>query len=54
MRSWKPMSRKRAQYDEPLHVIEGPLMDGRRMNIIGLFRAGKMFFAASREESARA
>lgn len=29
-------------YDKPLHVIEGPLMDG--MNIVGdLFGAGKMF-----------
>jgi len=32
----------RQQYDQPLHVIEGPLMDG--MNIVGdLFGAGKMF-----------
>lgn len=32
----------RLQADEPLHVIEGPLMDG--MNIVGdLFGAGKMF-----------
>ena len=32
----------RLQYDRPLHVIEGPLMDG--MNIVGdLFGAGKMF-----------
>ncbi|MEM6262173.1 MAG: methionine synthase [Bacteroidota bacterium] len=32
----------RQQYDRPLHVIEGPLMDG--MNIVGdLFGAGKMF-----------
>jgi 5-methyltetrahydrofolate--homocysteine methyltransferase len=32
----------RQQYDKPLHVIEGPLMDG--MNIVGdLFGAGKMF-----------
>lgn len=32
----------RQKYPEPLHVIEGPLMDG--MNIIGdLFGAGKMF-----------
>ncbi|MGR8948350.1 MAG: methionine synthase [Gammaproteobacteria bacterium] len=32
----------RLQYDHPLHVIEGPLMDG--MNIVGdLFGAGKMF-----------
>ena len=32
----------RQQADKPLHIIEGPLMDG--MNIIGdLFGAGKMF-----------
>ncbi len=32
----------RLQYPRPLHVIEGPLMDG--MNIVGeLFGAGKMF-----------
>lgn len=32
----------RQQYDKPLHVIEGPLMDG--MNIVGdLFGEGKMF-----------
>ena len=32
----------RLQYDKPLHVIEGPLMDG--MNVVGdLFGAGKMF-----------
>ena len=32
----------RLQYDRPLHVIEGPLMDG--MNIVGdLFGEGKMF-----------
>ncbi|MEM6522420.1 MAG: methionine synthase [Bacteroidota bacterium] len=32
----------RQQYDRPLHVIEGPLMDG--MNVVGdLFGAGKMF-----------
>jgi len=32
----------RQKYDRPLHVIEGPLMDG--MNIVGdLFGAGKMF-----------
>ncbi len=32
----------RLQYERPLHVIEGPLMDG--MNIVGdLFGAGKMF-----------
>ena len=32
----------RTQYEKPLHVIEGPLMDG--MNIVGeLFGAGKMF-----------
>ena len=32
----------RLQYDKPLEVIEGPLMDG--MNIVGdLFGAGKMF-----------
>ncbi len=32
----------RKQYDKPLEVIEGPLMDG--MNIVGdLFGAGKMF-----------
>ena len=30
------------RYEEPLRVIEGPLMDG--MNIVGdLFGAGKMF-----------
>ena len=32
----------RLQYDRPLHVIEGPLMDG--MNVVGdLFGSGKMF-----------
>lgn len=32
----------RQKYDKPIHVIEGPLMDG--MNIVGdLFGAGKMF-----------
>ncbi len=32
----------RQQYEEPLHVIEGPLMDG--MNVVGdLFGSGKMF-----------
>ncbi|RMG24493.1 MAG: methionine synthase, partial [Bacteroidetes bacterium] len=32
----------RQQYERPLHVIEGPLMDG--MNIVGdLFGSGKMF-----------
>ncbi len=32
----------RTQYERPLHVIEGPLMDG--MNVVGdLFGAGKMF-----------
>jgi len=32
----------RHNYDRPLHVIEGPLMDG--MNVVGdLFGAGKMF-----------
>ncbi len=32
----------RHQYEKPLHVIEGPLMDG--MNVVGeLFGAGKMF-----------
>ncbi|MCB0852017.1 MAG: dihydropteroate synthase, partial [Bacteroidetes bacterium] len=32
----------RLQFDEPLHVIEGPLMDG--MNVVGdLFGSGKMF-----------
>jgi len=32
----------RTQYDRPLHVIEGPLMDG--MNVVGdLFGQGKMF-----------
>ena len=32
----------RHQFDRPLHVIEGPLMDG--MNVVGdLFGAGKMF-----------
>jgi 5-methyltetrahydrofolate--homocysteine methyltransferase len=32
----------RQQYERPLNVIEGPLMDG--MNIVGdLFGAGKMF-----------
>ena len=32
----------RKKYDRPIHVIEGPLMDG--MNVVGdLFAAGKMF-----------
>ncbi len=32
----------RQQSERPLHVIEGPLMDG--MNVVGdLFGAGKMF-----------
>ncbi|MDX1823093.1 MAG: methionine synthase, partial [Thiohalomonadales bacterium] len=32
----------RQQFDRPIHVIEGPLMDG--MNVVGdLFGAGKMF-----------
>jgi 5-methyltetrahydrofolate--homocysteine methyltransferase len=32
----------RQKYDEPLHIIEGPLMDG--MNVVGdLFGSGKMF-----------
>lgn len=32
----------RLKYDKPLHVIEGPLMDG--MNVVGdLFGSGKMF-----------
>lgn len=32
----------RQKYDQPLHVIEGPLMDG--MNVVGdLFGSGKMF-----------
>mgnify|MGYP000921797254 CR=1 FL=1 len=32
----------RTQFDRPLHVIEGPLMDG--MNVVGdLFGSGKMF-----------
>ena len=32
----------RQKYDKPLHVIEGPLMDG--MNVVGdLFGSGKMF-----------
>ena len=32
----------RQQYDRPIHVIEGPLMDG--MNVVGdLFGSGKMF-----------
>ncbi len=32
----------RQQYEEPLHIIEGPLMDG--MKVVGdLFGAGKMF-----------
>ena len=34
--------RGRAKAERPLHVIEGPLMDG--MNVVGdLFGAGKMF-----------
>jgi 5-methyltetrahydrofolate--homocysteine methyltransferase len=32
----------RQKYDRPIHVIEGPLMDG--MNVVGdLFQSGKMF-----------
>ena len=32
----------RQKYERPLHIIEGPLMDG--MNVVGdLFGAGKMF-----------
>ena len=32
----------RQQFDRPIQVIEGPLMDG--MNVVGdLFGAGKMF-----------
>src|SRR5581483_15737 len=32
----------RLAYEHPLHIIEGPLMDG--MNVVGdLFGAGKMF-----------
>jgi 5-methyltetrahydrofolate--homocysteine methyltransferase len=38
----KDTEEARQQYDKPLQVIEGPLMDG--MNIVGdLFGAGKMF-----------
>jgi 5-methyltetrahydrofolate--homocysteine methyltransferase len=39
----RPIPKKRAcKYPKPLHVIEGPLMDG--MNVVGeLFGAGKMF-----------
>lgn len=38
----KDVEEARLQYDRPLHVIEGPLMDG--MNIVGdLFGSGKMF-----------
>ncbi len=34
--------RRGSKYDRPLHVIEGPLMDG--MNVVGdLFGSGKMF-----------
>mmetsp|Transcript_25795 Transcript_25795/g.81906 ORF Transcript_25795/g.81906 Transcript_25795/m.81906 type:complete len:1328 (+) Transcript_25795:851-4834(+) len=34
--------RTNGKYDKPLHIIEGPLMDG--MNVVGdLFGAGKMF-----------
>ena len=34
--------RRGSKYDEPLHIIEGPLMDG--MKVVGdLFGAGKMF-----------
>ena len=36
------MEEARHQYERPLQVIEGPLMDG--MNVVGdLFGAGKMF-----------
>jgi cobalamin-dependent methionine synthase I len=39
------------RYEEPLRVIEGPLMDG--MNIVGdLFGAGKMFLPQVRISSA--
>jgi 5-methyltetrahydrofolate--homocysteine methyltransferase len=35
-------ARSCGRYTKPLHVIEGPLMDG--MNVVGdLFGAGKMF-----------
>ena len=35
-------ARTSGRYDQPLTVIEGPLMDG--MNVVGdLFGAGKMF-----------
>jgi 5-methyltetrahydrofolate--homocysteine methyltransferase len=38
----KDVEEARHQYERPLHVIEGPLMDG--MNVVGdLFGAGKMF-----------
>jgi len=38
----KDVEEARLKYDRPIHVIEGPLMDG--MNIIGnLFGSGKMF-----------
>ena len=38
----KDVEEARQQAEKPLHIIEGPLMDG--MNIIGdLFGAGKMF-----------
>ena len=36
----------RGQFDRPIQVIEGPLMDG--MNVVGdLFGAGKMFLRRS-------
>ena len=36
------MEEARQKFDKPLHVIEGPLMDG--MNVVGdLFGSGKMF-----------
>lgn len=42
MRQDTEEARTCGRYDEPLRVIEGPLMDG--MNIVGdLFGAGKMF-----------
>ncbi len=38
----KDTEEARQKYDRPIHVIEGPLMDG--MNVVGdLFGAGKMF-----------
>jgi 5-methyltetrahydrofolate--homocysteine methyltransferase len=38
----KDVEEARQKYDKPLHIIEGPLMDG--MKIVGdLFGAGKMF-----------